>query len=321
MTKPDIDPERIAALIDGRLSGQERDALLSQLASSREYLELFADASIIARELGLPPSPADSGSPADSSSNSNVDPGRALVASAVTRPTLVATKRRKTRVWTAALAAALLIVFAPWALERAGFPGDKGSPAASIIAQLEPGIPVGWDGTPWSATRGESAALTPKARAVRVGARSADLELTLAAGDGAARGIADDIIALLAGAPLSGSVAQVYEAVRDSIGVAPSRLTPLVQRGYDGATELLGRSDVALGTWTEAARVAAARRNSAFFASAQTTRTLRDLTANASDQQTQSALSRLSALLPVSPTTDWSSLEAAATELLRASAR
>jgi hypothetical protein len=149
----------------------------------------------------------------------------------------------------------------------------------------------------------------------------ADLELTVAAGDSVSSGIVDDIIALVEGVPLSGSVTQVYEVLRDSIGVAPSQLTPLVERGYDGVSALLGRSDVALGRWLETARIAAVRRNNAFFTSAQTTQMLRDLKATAVGQQAQDALSRVAAMLPVSTATDWSSLEAATTELLRASAR
>ena len=318
MTRPEIDPERIAALLDGRLSGQERDALLSQLASSREHLELFADASIIAGELGV----ASSAAEAASTSNMNdVRPLRVREATPNRHTISTGRPRRRTRVWTAAMVVGVLIVASPWALRRAGFRGESPSQGGSIIAQVEPGIPAGWDGTPWSATRSESAALTPQARAVRIGARLADLELTIAAGDSAAGGVVDDVIALLAGVPLSGSVSQVYEALRDSIGAAPSQLTPLVQRGHEGAAALLGRSDVALGTWTETARIASVRKNSAFFASPQTTQTLRDLTASAADQRTRGALSKLAALLPVSSATDWSSLEAATTELLRASAR
>jgi anti-sigma factor RsiW len=319
MTKPEIDPERIAALLDGRLSGHEREVLLSELASSPEQLALLADASMIAQELRLNSSSPDSGPAAD-----NRDGVRRLVATeaAAPQPSLIkARQRRWTPAWSAAVAAALLIVIAPWVLRRAGFRSESAAPGGSSIARVEPSIPVGWDGTPWSVTRGASAALTPKARAVRVGARLADLELTIVAGDSAARGIVDDVIALVEGVPLSGSVTQVYEALRDSIGVAPSQLTPLVQRGYDGVSALLGRSDVALGTWLETARIAAARKNSAFFTSAQTRQMLRDLNATALDQQTQGALSRVAAMLPVSTATDWSSLEAETTELLRASAR
>jgi hypothetical protein len=319
MTKPEIDPERIAALLDGRLSGHEREVLLSELASSPEQLALLADASMIAEELRLSSSPPDSGSAAD-----NRDAIRRLVATEAAAPHLslvTARQRRWKPAWSAAVAAALLIVIAPWVLRRSGFRGESAVPGGSAIARVEPSIPVGWDGTPWSVTRGASAALTPRARAVRVGARLADLELTVAAGDSVSRGIVDDIIALVEGVPLSGSVTQVYEVLRDSIGVAPSQLTPLVERGYDGVSALLGRSDVALGRWLETARIAAVRRNNAFFTSAQTTQMLRDLKATAVGQQAQDALSRVAAMLPVSTATDWSSLEAATTELLRASAR
>jgi hypothetical protein len=320
MTRPEIDPEKIAALLDGRLSGQEREALLAQLASSPEHVELFTDASVIAHELGIIAPAADSAPAAQHSSSNGVRP---LVATGTVAgaPTLSTARRRWRPAWSAAVGVALLAVVGTWALKRAGVREENVPASGALIAGAGSGIPAGWDGTPWRATRGESAALTPKARAVRIGARLADLELAVQAGDTVARGIVDDVLVLLDGVPLSGSVAQVYEALRDSVGVASGAQAVLVQRGYDGVAELLGRPDVTLGTWTETARIAAARKNSEFFASSRTTQMLRDLSASAPDQQTRGAVGRITALLPVSTSTDWTSLEAATTELLRASAR
>ena len=52
MKEPNIDSERLAALIDGKLGSAERQALLAQLASADdEMLATFADAVAVHGEL------------------------------------------------------------------------------------------------------------------------------------------------------------------------------------------------------------------------------------------------------------------------------
>src|SRR5215467_6869448 len=46
-----LDPNELAALIDGRLSAAERDATLARLSASPDDLEIVADAIAIAEEL------------------------------------------------------------------------------------------------------------------------------------------------------------------------------------------------------------------------------------------------------------------------------
>src|SRR5688572_15254455 len=66
LNAPPIDPERIAALIDGRLSSAEREALLAQLDASPEMFEAYVDAVSAMPEIsaesaaaeGAPASPA-----------------------------------------------------------------------------------------------------------------------------------------------------------------------------------------------------------------------------------------------------------------------
>src|SRR5688572_3407035 len=51
MREPSIDPERLAALLDGRLSDDEREALLADLARSEDAMEALGDAAAVLREL------------------------------------------------------------------------------------------------------------------------------------------------------------------------------------------------------------------------------------------------------------------------------
>ena len=47
-----MDPERLAALLDGRLDGRDRAAALAELASSGAAIEVACDAAAVLEELG-----------------------------------------------------------------------------------------------------------------------------------------------------------------------------------------------------------------------------------------------------------------------------
>lgn len=55
MSAAAVDPEQLAALIDGRLDGWERIQVLEQLAASEEFFQVYMDAVLVVRELGLLP--------------------------------------------------------------------------------------------------------------------------------------------------------------------------------------------------------------------------------------------------------------------------
>src|SRR5215208_5211320 len=51
--EPTIDPERLAALLDGRLDERARSEILAQLAASEADLEVMADAAAVMREMEM----------------------------------------------------------------------------------------------------------------------------------------------------------------------------------------------------------------------------------------------------------------------------
>jgi len=204
-----------------------------------------------------------------------------------------------------------------WARGPAGA-GDPGRYAALLGAR---GIPAGWDASPWTATRAADAPLAPRARAVRVGARITDLEAAAAARDAAGtRQAAADVAALLGSLPAAGPAASLYDEVRRRAGEPAGALAPVLARGRGSAARLAGEDGVALGAWAEAARLAAARRDAAFFRSRETRAALdRAARAGALPGEARAAVERLRRAGGGEP--DWPALQRDATALLAAAAR
>jgi hypothetical protein len=95
-----------------------------------------------------------------------------------------------------------------------------------------------------------------------------DLELAARAGDPRTAELAGDVVALLADVPGSGPATTDYRAVMMADPGGPSeRLTALVERARMSVTPIFDRDYLEVGAWLEAARLAASRRDSAFFAS------------------------------------------------------
>jgi hypothetical protein len=230
------DAERIAALLDGRLDSRQRAEVLARLGESEAAMDAFADAAAVLRET------------TDST-----------IAHRASRP--------HWRVAALALAACVVaaIVLVPVILSHSGQRSrDPGRFAAVLLADGISAAP-GWNGTPWSTTRGDGSPLTAEARASRIGARLVDLDL--ATGDTSASHIANDIATLLDPLPASGPVVAIYRALAHPSGNVHQR-DSLAALGRPAAAEIAGPSSVDLGAWTEAARLAAARHDAAFFRSA-----------------------------------------------------
>lgn len=234
------DPERLAALLDGRLKGREREEAIARLAASDEDFEAYADALAISAEL-----------------NAEEEEG----------VTPIAPRRRApARRWLAMAAVLAAVALAPWLWTRFAARTD----AARFAAQIEAGgLPAGWDASPWGATRGAGDALSPEARAARLGARLVDLELAVRARGPEAAALASETAMLLEGIPASGPTATIYREIARRAGEPPEQLEPLLEQGRDMVPLLAGEERVELGAWTEAARIAAARRDRDFFESSQ----------------------------------------------------
>jgi hypothetical protein len=253
------DLELLAALIDGRLTGEERARALRLLAESDDALELFASA------LRDQPKP---------------EPGVVPISAA-----------RRWRQWKVALpvaAAAVLAVVLPRLITLGGsadfatqFATDFGqAPLAANGAQKVAMVPLnsGWDARGWT-TRGvgvrpaagtsRAGSATENKLAFRLGVRTVDLQVALSRGDTAiARRVADEIHDMLNSVSFSPAVADSYDKLREHLATDP------LPRSIDRASsaehelrELLHNTPFVFAQWLGAADLAAQTHDAAFFES------------------------------------------------------
>ena len=247
MSEPTIDPERLAALLDGRLDERQRADLLAQLASSDVALEIFADVAAVGRE------PATAPSAERSSDLLHV------------RPHAPALHGRRVR-WLALVAIAAGLVTAPVLWTRLRAPAGDPAAYAGLLHDRDAGLPTAWDGRPWSTTRAAGDPLTAEARAARIGARLVDFTLAVQTRDTRAGELASEIAGLLDEVPAGGVAAAVYRELSARLDATPeARLHSLLAQGREAVTALPAAEIMALGAWAESARIAAARRDVAFF--------------------------------------------------------
>jgi len=231
-----FDPETLAAFLDGRLAGNERERVLHLLAESEQWFEVMVDASHVSAEL------ARSGSAAVNESRWN----RRI-------PLRLANRSvwgRQAVFGGALIAAGLATVVI--VSERRGAVDAFGDPSQLVIDErLREGRAA-----EWGSARGNDEALGTRARAFRVGVQFADLELA---------GRMRDSAGMQA---LSASIADLTKVVPTGATTASrvrylGRLGSLPVSGNerrDVAAELrslVGEAWFDLGAWSETARRAA----------------------------------------------------------------
>ena len=296
-----MDAERLAALLDGRLSDDERTSVLAELASSDEAYDALVDAMAVLPELGEEHHAVESGA-------------------AATQPMHAKRRWHASRGRWLALAATLVIVAAlPW-LWSSGRGVKRRDPmhVVALLATQSAGLPSAWDGRPWTTTRGAGDPLTAASRAARLGARLVDLELAVRTRDARTGPLAAEIAVLLRDVPAGSPAAAIYREVSRRAGAPRDSLAALLERGRVAAAALAGVEPVALGAWVETARLAAAAHDVHFF----------------HDDASRDALTRASQLPDVAPAAramldrvrqsaatnppDWTRLESDLTALLAA---
>lgn len=291
-----IDPERIAALLDGRLSEAERAELLARLDASPEAFEAYADAVATTREL----------------ERDGVIPAAAFTASRASRgsprPWLSGNGR-----WMA-LAATVLVAIAVGLL----WPGRRGAMLANprlVVAALAPSAATMdsiWRRVPWSEVRGDADLLSPRARAVRIGARIADFELLARLGDTAAAPAAMQIAALLDDVPAGAPAAANYRSLAAD---SATRTTQALTAAASFAEQVAGARDVRLGAWLEAARIAATEQDADFLSSVDSRQALRALD-RVVDGEAAATLADLRRAIESSPAPDWATVQVSLARLL-----
>lgn len=251
------DLELIAALIDGRLSGEERARAMKLLADSDEALELFAN----------------------TLQHQQATPEVSVV--------VPITKARRWRQWKTivplAAAAGLAIVAVPKLTGR-GTQADLAKAYAMELTQdprFAGGLRSGWDQR-WAATRGGPETGAPGTRATgspmesrlafRLGARSVDLQIALQRGDTAlSERFANEIVETLKGVAFSELVGTSYTELKSRL--ATDSRDQSIERASAAERELrdlLGSSLLAgfeFGEWVAAAELAAQTHDASFFES------------------------------------------------------
>ena len=256
MSEPEIDPERLAALLDGRVDEKERAELLARLAASPETRSVLADAASIIDDVQ-----ASSSAPSTSKGTGRIR-GRFPFSTS----------------WMA-LAAGVVILVSASVLYRSTRTGSTDAAAYAKLLADASGLPASFDTRPWGTARSATQPVTEQGRAYRLGARLTDLELTVPRRDSRVATLAEDAASLLVEVPVGGGAVRAFRDLATAASTANANLEPLLG---SARRELASLADVdqermRYGSWLEAARVAAARHDSVFFLRRETRQTMASL--------------------------------------------
>lgn len=259
-----MDPEALAALLDGSLSGDEREVALRRLARSPDDFEAFAEAARVLRELeaeteAAPAGPAPAPLPASAPARPEIRPARWFA-----RP----------RVWVplaALLAGALLLP--PLMRDRGGAAGSlallDGETLVAVPGpgSLERALGAGWDRPGWRVTRGGGDAQRDGRLEFRAGVRMAQVEAAFEAGDTeAVLRLRPELTGLLVRIDAPSDPVERYETVPAAPeGSREAWESSRERAASDVATSLRGSPWFDLGVWVEQARLAALAGRTAYF--------------------------------------------------------
>jgi hypothetical protein len=230
-----IDPERLAALIDGRLGRTEAAEVRALLANAdADTLAAYADAVAVADALR--------------------EPGAAAPTADV-RP--IASVRSTPR-WLYPMLGAVAAGLVGIAVLRTSM-----APPSTVVADVTGGLTAAPLGVPeWNAVRSSDGALTDRGRAVRMGVLLVQYEFAARRGDSAAASRAAMITALLDGVPGGSAAAMRW---REVAGRARQPDQQARAADVSVAQSLVDPELVRLGAWLESARAAAAVGQAAWF--------------------------------------------------------
>lgn len=227
--QPHIDPERLAALFDGRLSNAEAAALRAQLAASDDdTLAAYADAAAVAGELGI------------------------------VGETRVIPWRR----WAMRTALAAAAVIAVVVAIRPATPRDSYRPLAYARAVAR-GAGDGASSPVWSATRGSAPELSERARAVRLGALLTDIEYAVMHGEPTSSQVAAvaSLLEQIPGASPQAEPLRAYAETPNDRALSGDKRRDVGQQ----ILEFVDRPLANIGAWLEAARLATITGDMEFF--------------------------------------------------------
>lgn len=306
--RPPVDPEEMAALLDGRLSGEARTRMLERLAEDEDAYELFVASAETLDELER---------------QADRDPAEDPLPNVLTHPG----PRHDWHTWVALAAALVAVAFLGlWVLPRL-VPAAHSS--GQLLAALSPNVePTDLSGYVRDRVGPAFRALdTPRVRQAPfiLGVRALDLAVAAAAGDdAAAAGHSREIAHLLrTSIDLSESWQATYADLAEEAetGGSPEVLASTAAAAEAGLEQLFAADPseslhFALGRWVEAARLAAAAGDAGFFAEARAAkRPLRRFRGAAPSAQVDDRLARVEAAL-AEPEPDLATIEEQLTAIL-----
>jgi len=197
--------------------------------------------------------------------------------------------------------AAVLAIAAALEFSKRSRSKDEMPAVERIVAVLPAGATAApeWRTRPWTEFRGSGQPISKRGRAIRVGALITELEAFALSDDSTAAKIAAQVSALLDEYPAGGAVGHVYRVLADS---QTYRDRTKRMEAARAAETLAGPTDVRLGAWLEAGRIAAARNDTAFFSRPDTWSSLWVArTAAAEDANTRASVTVLSAYIAEPP--------------------
>jgi len=240
--KPNEDDERLSALLDGRVQGQQREELLAHLAANEDDYAVFTSTASALRAL------EEEDARAAAAKQEGVIPLR--------RPARGPALPLRWLALAASVATIALIgSLTVWS--RGSWVGDPVRWAAHAAPQ---GLPEKWNRAPWS-VRG-SGNRPHDEDAVRAGAMLVQLASAAQAGDTASVYLLARQLAERYGRGTDADAPLRRIAARP--GAPADSLAELIVQARDGLARL-GRKPLEMGSWAEAARLAARNRNDEFF--------------------------------------------------------
>lgn len=319
MTQPYMDDNELARFLDRTLSEDERHSAVAHLSASDADAQLLADAAFVLRELD-----PDGGVIVDDDDNVDAVPRHAGDAGTGTGPKVVplhppSTRRGWRRAparWLALAAMVAGVLLVPLALSRSGSAGSNDF--AVLLERREAGIPVSWldQPPPWGAKRGAGDPMTDDGRAARLGVLDTQLRLAIAGAQAdETRLLAARTETLLADVTGGGPTAGYYRTIAERAGGSEEELAQTLKEGRQSVADLVGTDYFSLGAWGEAAQIAAASQDAAFF-HRRASRKMMDRAALLLDGEARVTLEAIRTAAR-SDQPDWTMLQSQTGELLR----
>lgn len=251
MKEPNKDDERLSALLEGKVQGEQREELLAHLARNENDYAVFASTGAVLRAL------EEEDARAAAAAGQAAEPARADVIPLRPRSRAPRLPGR----WLALAASIATIALASTlTLRTRAYPGALPVHLAVRADTAGTGLPVDLV-QPWSTGRGPGT--DPETvESVRAGVMLTNLALAARAGDtGEIRALAAQLGVYDPGASPDTPLPLMAADPTPS----PDSLNVLLNQAADRLGSELDRKRVEFGAWAQAARVAARQRNGAFF--------------------------------------------------------